>query len=39
VRQNHQSCESHRGRYGWLKKLGYKLMKTEDFEMALDEIV
>ena len=26
-------------RYGWLEKLGEKLMKTENFEMALDEIV
>jgi len=27
------------GRYGWLEKLGDKLMKSENFEMALDEIV
>ena len=27
------------GRYGGLENLGTKLMKTENFEMALDEIV
>jgi hypothetical protein len=27
------------GRYGGLEKLGDKLMKTENFEMALDEVV
>jgi hypothetical protein len=27
------------GRYGGLENLGEKLMKTENFEMALDEIV
>jgi len=27
------------GRYGGLENLGAKLMKTENFEMALDEIV
>ena len=27
------------GRYGGLEKLGEKLMKSENFEMALDEIV
>lgn len=27
------------GRYGGLSKLGEKLMKSENFEMALDEIV
>ena len=27
------------GRYGGMEKLGEKLMKTENFEMALDEIV
>jgi len=27
------------GRYGGLEKLGAKLMKTENFEMALDEVV
>ena len=27
------------GRYGGLENLGEKLMKSENFEMALDEIV
>ena len=27
------------GRYGGLQNLGDKLMKTENFEMALDEII
>ena len=27
------------GRYGGMEKLGERLMKTENFEMALDEIV
>ena len=27
------------GRYGGLEKLGDKLMKTENFELALDEII